>query len=406
MSNYSYQAINESGFTVNGTLYAESIEAAHMTLASRGLIPTKVVKKSQLSGLFLRITIKDNLQLIRAPDLILFTKQFKTMNAAGIPLLSLLRALENQTENKKLKAIVISITQDIKEGASLYEAFRKYPKVFSPLYCAMIRTGEASGSLPEVLDRLIYLIEHEYYIKSNIKSALQYPAIVFFFLVTAFFILLTVVVPKFANQFARVGAELPLPTQICLKLYQIFSEYWVLLFALSFSACLGVVSFLRTPRGRILKDRTLMKIPLVGSLFVKAAMSRFASIFSILQKSGISVLDAMRILTITIGNTAISKEFEHITERLEEGRGISVPLRSAKYFTPIVISMVAIGEEAGNLDKMLYEISQHYDSEIEYGIKKFSNAIGPILTISLAVVIGFFALAIYLPMWNMAQLVK
>lgn len=402
---FSYQAVNENGHKISGTLEAESIGAANAALVSRGLIPLKVVKRRQLNSGPLLNSVKERLNPVKTPDLILFTKQFKTMINAGIPMLTLLRALENQTENRQLKLIVTSMTQEIKEGASLFEVFHKYPRVFSPLYCAMIRAGEASGALPQIMERLIYLIEHEYRLRSNIRSALQYPAIVLFFLIVAFFILLTVVVPKFVGQFAKAGVSLPLPTVICLKMYQFFSHYWPLMFILLLLVGFGLGSFLKTPRGRYLKDRLLMQLPLVGPLFVKAAMSRFASIFSILQKSGIAVLDAMRILTETINNTAISREFEYITERLEEGRGMSAPLRSAKYFTPIVINMVAVGEDAGNLEEMLYEVSQHYDSEMEYGMKKLSEAIGPVLTIGLAVVIGFFALAIYLPMWNMAQIV-
>ncbi len=406
MSFFSYRAINENGHKVTGTLESDSLECAHSVLLSRGLIPLKVNKKKQIDVAPLQNFVRQRFQRICAPDLIIFTKQFKTMIAAGVPMLILLRALENQTENNKLKSIVVSIAQDIKEGASLFEAFRKYPYIFSPLYCAMIRAGETSGALPQILERLVYLIEHEYRIKSNIRSALQYPAIVLISLIVAFFTLLTVVVPKFAAQYAKVGTELPLPTQICIQMYHIFSRYWFGLFFLLLLLIVGGSVLCQTHRGRFLKDRIAMQLPLIGPLFIKSAMSRFASIFSILQRSGITVLESMRILTITIDNNAIAKEFENITERLEEGRGISVPLRSAKYFTPIVINMVAVGEDSGNLEEMLHEVSLHYDSEMEYGMKKVSEAIGPILTLGLAVVVGFFALAIYLPMWNIAHFVK
>jgi type IV pilus assembly protein PilC len=405
MPTFIYQAFNENGSKVNGTLEAETSDAANALLLAREFIPVKVSQKHQLSGTSLRQDLLERFNRVKAPELILFTKQFKTLLNAGVPMLSILKALENQTESKALKGIILSLAQDVKEGASLYDSFRKFPRVFSPLYCSMVRAGEISGALPQILERLIYLIEHEHNLKSNIRSALQYPAVVLSFLAIAFIVLLTFVVPKFVTQFSRAGLELPLPTVICMKMYLIVSNYWYILLILVVLMGVGWNAYVKTPDGRYMKDRVLMRLPLVGPLLIKAAMSRFASIFSILQSSGVAVLDSMRILSDTINNAAISKEFQNITERLEEGRGISVPLRSAKYFTPIVINMVAVGEDSGNLEDMLREVSLHYDSEMEYAMKKLSDAIGPILTIGLAVVIGFFALAIYLPMWDLTKMV-
>jgi type II secretory pathway component PulF len=343
---------------------------------------------------------------IKGPDLILFTKQLRTLLKAGVPIIKMLEVLENQTENLNLKQVIGTISQDINEGASLYDAFRKHPRAFSPLYCSMVRAGEASGALPEILDRLSYITEHEHKIKSDIKSALQYPIIVIAFLVIAFFVLLTFVIPKFVRIFTTAGIDLPLPTQICMMLYQFMSDFWYLLIGGVVALAVFINYYLRTEQGKFLFYSLVMKVPIMGPLFIKSAMSRFASIFAILQSSGITVLDAMKILYGTIGNAAISRELDEINERLEEGRGIAGPLRSAKYFPPMVINMVAIGEEAGNLDEMLNEISKHYDDELEYAMKKLSDAIGPILTVGLAAVVGFFALAIFLPMWDLTQMVK
>ncbi|HUT44050.1 MAG TPA: type II secretion system F family protein, partial [Desulfobacterales bacterium] len=261
-------------------------------------------------------------------------------------------------------------------------------------------------ALPEILDRLTYIIEHEYKVKSDIKSALQYPIIVVSFLVIAFFVLLTFVIPKFVNIFAGAGLKLPLPTKICMALYQFMANYWLLIIGGIFIFAALLVLFLRTKQGQFLKDSLLIKVPIVGQLLLKAAISRFASIFAILHSSGVDILDSMDILTGTIGNAAISHELEGIKNRLEEGRGIAGPLMAAKYFTPMVINMVAIGEETGNLQDMLQEAASHYDTEVEYSMKKMSEAIGPMLTVGLAAVIGFFALAIFLPMWDLTTMVK
>ena len=406
MPKYIYKAINEIGNAVSGVIEAESTETANNALIARGNIPTMVSLEHGLTARSGWTGIREIFSKVNTPELILFTKQFKTMLHAGVPMVKLLQVLEDQTANLKLKKILGSMSQDIKEGSSLYNAFKKYPKTFSPLYCSMIRAGEASGALPEVMERLTYIIEHEHRVKSDIKAALQYPLIVLVFLFIAFFVLLTFVIPKFVNIFERSGMDIPVPTMICMTLYSFMVNYWYIFFGLLILSAAFLNYYFKTDNGRYVRDVFLMKVPIIGPLFIKSAMSRFASIFSILQSSGVAVLESMNILSGTINNSAISREFDRINEKLEEGRGIAEPLKSAKYFTPIVTNMIAIGEESGNLDEMLNEISDHYDVELEYAVKKLSEAMGPILTIGLAGIVGFFALSIFLPMWDMTKMVK
>lgn len=406
MPKFSYQAITETGATTSGEVEAESLESANSILASRGFIPTRVkAEQPALSGLQLS-HIRERFSPIKAPELILFTKQFKTMFAAGVAMMNMLGILQEQTENLKLRRILGTMHQDIKEGASLHEAFSKHKKVFSPLYCSMIRAGEASGALPEVLERLIYIIEHEHKVKSDIKSALTYPIIVVVFLFSAFLVLITQVIPKFVNIFKNAGLTLPLPTQICLLIYQFLSNYWHLILGGVALIAIFLFYYLKTDQGKFTRDTILMRVPLLGPLFMKSSVSRFASIFSILQSSGVDVLDSMDILAGTIGNAAVARELEGIKDSLAEGRGIAGPLGQAKYFTPMLINMVAIGEESGKLESMLRDVAEHYDTEVEYSMKKLSEAIGPLLTVGLAAVVGFFALAIFLPMWDLTRIAK
>jgi len=404
MPTYSYQAINESGSIVTGELEADSTDMANNILSARGYLPSQVVVKGQVVSSDFVKRLKERLTTIKPPELILFTKQFKTLIRAGVPILKVFKVIENQTENVTLKDIILSVSQDVEQGAALHDAFRRHPKAFSPLYCSMLRAGEASGALPEILERLIYILEHEHKIRSEIRAALSYPIIVLTFLGLAFFVLLTFVIPQFVGIFERSNIALPIPTQICMLMYKFLASYWLLLIAGIVGGIIFFSYYLKTEQGLLAKDTFLMRLPLLGPLFAKAAMARFASIFSILQASGVPVLDCIRILSETIGNAAISKEFDLVTERLEEGRGLAEPLKSAKYFPPIVINMIAIGEESDSLEDMLSEIALHYDSELEYAMKKLSEAIGPLLTLGLAVVVGFFALAIYLPMWDMTKM--
>lgn len=401
---YKFRAINESGSTFSDVVEAESVEMVNSILTARGYIPLSVTEQGLAAGGLVWTRVKERLTPIRIPELILFTKQFRTMMRAGVSIIRLLEVLENQTENPMLRRIVIDMSNDIKEGASLYEAFSEHPQAFSPLYCGMVQAGEASGALPDILERLLYIVEHEHKIKSDVKSALQYPMIVLSFLVIAFFILLTFVIPKFVDLFLRSNIALPLPTRICMLLYKLLADYWFLLAGGVVVGAAVLIYYLRTEQGKYMRDALLLRMPIFGNLFVKAAMSRFSSVFAILQASGVTVLESMKILVGTVGNVAVAREIERIAERLEEGRGIANPLRSAKYFTPIVINMVAIGEEAGSLDEMLREVSEHYDVELEYAMKKISDSIAPILTVGLAFVVGFFALAIFLPMWDLTKM--
>ncbi|MEW6267021.1 MAG: type II secretion system F family protein [Thermodesulfobacteriota bacterium] len=404
MPRFAYQAINENGTTVSGVLEADTQELANTLLSARGLIPARITLEGRATSWLARLD--QMLTAIRPWDIILFTKQLSTMLKAGIPIVRLFQILESQTDNKKLKAIINDLIQDIQAGSSLTEAFRKHPVAFSPLYVSMLQAGEASGQLPEVLERLIYIIEHEYKVKKDIQSALAYPIIVVVALVAAFFILLTYVVPKFVSIFARAKVALPWPTKVCIVMYTAIFDYWPILLGLVVVLGTGLYLYLKSENGRLVKDAALIRLPLLGPLFIKSAMSRFASIFAILQASGVAILDIMKILTGTIGNYAISRSFDALADKLKEGRGISEPLRSAEYFPPMVVNMVAIGEESGNLDEMLSAVSKHYDTEVEYATAKLSMAIGPLLVVGLAVVVGFFALAIYLPMWDLTKTVS
>lgn len=405
MPNYYYQALDDNGKQVQGEIKADSVDTAKNIIASKGFIPVKVSlikisRKDYLNNLaFSSATIKTR-------DLILFTKQFRTMIKAGIAIMEALNVLESQAESPVLRNTLSAISRDVGQGVSLFEAFSKHPRVFNNFYCNIIEVGEASGSLVAVLDRLAHMIEHEYQIKTNISTALQYPVIVIVFFFVAFFLLLTYVVPTFARIFVSAGLELPITTQICIQMYQVLIEYWPFL-VIGLIGCVftgGVC--LRTRQGRYYFDVFLLNIPLIGTLFEKAAMSRFASLFSILQTSGVSILTSLDILARVIGNTAISREFEQISIMVETGHGLSGPLKSAAYFPPMVVHMVRIGEESGQLEEMLSEITIHYDFELDYTVKRLSDAIGPLLTIGLAVVVGFFALAILVPMWDMAKIAR
>lgn len=405
MPKFVYQAIDSTGTVVSGTIEGDSISYANMVLTQRGLIPSSVeVDKGEVASVW--GWVQSKLTPIKPQELIMFTRQLRTMLNAGVPILRTLEVLESQTLNPKLKKITAAVASQIKEGSSLSEALAKYPSVFNQLFTSMIAAGEASGSLTEILSRLIYMMDHEHKIKSDIKAAMQYPLMVLIALSVAFFVLLTFVIPKFVAIFQRAGIKLPLPTKICMLLYQAISQYWFITFGILAVLIISLVMFLRTYRGKYLKDLMLLKMPIIGPLFIKTIMARFSSIFSILQSSGVPIISAIQILSGTIGNTVITNQFDKLKDKVEQGAGISGPLSTAKFFTPMVVQMIAIGEESGQLDEMLGEVSRHYDEEVNHAVKQMSDAIGPILVVGLAGVVGFFAFAIFLPMWDLTQLAK
>ncbi|GAB6094418.1 type II secretion system F family protein [Desulfatiferula olefinivorans] len=402
---FQYTAIGPLGREIKGRISARSREEAEEEVGRKGEIPLSI-REVSASGDGVFSGLADALTPVSADELVLFTKQFRTLIRAGVNIIQILDILEEQTANARLKKTVAALRKDLNAGAGISEAFARHPGVFSPLYCSMIEAGEVSGSLPDILDRLIYIIAHEHKIKSDIKSALRYPTIVVVTLVAAFFILLTFVIPKFVGIFAKAGIDLPLPTVICLNLYHLIDRFGFLLAALAACLVVAFVFSMKTEQGRFVRDSVILAVPIIGPLFVKSVMSRFASVFSILLTSGVTILNSMDVLSKTIGNAAITRQFRAISSRLEEGQGMARPLRSARYFPPMVVNMVAIGEESGSLDEMLKEVAAHYDDEVEYAVKGLSEAIGPILTVGLAAVVGFFALAIFLPMWDLTKMVK
>jgi type IV pilus assembly protein PilC len=403
MTIFAYSGRNLQGEKVEGSVDAVSIEAARNALLGKDVIPSFIKessgKSSGSSGFSLRAKVT-------TPELILFTKQLRTMLNAGITVIKGFGILKEQTTNQTLSRALDAIGKDIHEGSSLTDAFQKHGHVFPQLYCSLVRAGEMSGTLPEVLDRLIYIIEHEYRLREDIKSALRYPKMVVFALGLAFFVLLTFVIPKFVGVFKGAGLVLPLPTRICLSMYEGLRLYWLYLLGGFVLFYLVLRGYFKTTAGAYMRDLVQLRLPIIGPLFNKAAMSRFASILSILTASGVTILSSMRIISDAIGNSAIGKEFDRMSTQMEEGRGIARPLRETKFFPPMVVNMVAIGEESGSLEEMLRQIAKHYDEEVEYTTKGLAEAIGPILIVCLTAVVGFFALAIFLPMWDLTKVVK
>lgn len=403
MGRYVYEAVSEAGERLRGRLVADSAAEVQERILAMDCLPLRVRPDSLAPGAGLWGGLVPGGE-VGTGERILLIRQLRTMLGAGVPMLTILGVLTEQAEHPRLRAICAAMTEAVRRGASLSAALAAHPEAFPDLCVSMVRAGEAAGALPEVLDRLIYILSHEQEVRRDIRSALQYPATVAVALVGAFFFLLAFVIPTFARMFAKAHIALPWPTRVALALHTAVVAHWYVAASIAGVVLVALWIWLRTAGGRLVRDRLLLALPLVGGVLRKAAMSRFASVFSILQASGVPVLSALDIVTGSIGNTAVARELSGLTERVRTGQGLAGPLARARYFPPMVVSMVAVGEESGSLETMLGAISEHYDAEVSYAAKRLSEALGPLLVLGLAVVVGFFALAVFTPMWDMTRL--
>lgn len=404
MGTFTYRARDEKGSLVTGTLDGDGKQAVYQQLDAMGLFPVSASEIgrgfSSLDDIFVRF------QRVKYDDLVFFTRQLQTVVRAGIPLISGLKALEEQTSNTRLKAAIRTICQDVDRGQSFSDALSKHKGIFPELYTSMVRAGELGGSLEEVLERLSGVLEFQMRTKEMLKSALRYPMFVIGTLVIAFIVLINVVVPKFVPLFKGSKVALPLPTQILIFINDIMSAYGV--FVISGIIVLIVFFFLyiRTERGSFLFDNFKLKIPLIGPIILKICMGRFAFTLENLVRAGVPIVKTLEIVSRTVGNNFIARKVLEIGVKIEKGRGISRPMRDAKIFPPLVIHLVSTGEETGSLEEMLREVSTHYDREVSYSVNRLSAWVEPILTAGLSIMVLFLALAIFMPWWNIMGAMK
>jgi len=399
MGKFTYKARDEKGSLVTGMIEGDNRRAAYLQIDALGLFPIAVSETKEQSFSLENLLV--SLRPVRYDDIIFFTRQLQTVIRAGIPMLTGLRALEEQTSNVKLRAAIREMAQEIDKGASLSDALMKQKKLFPDLYTSMVKAGEVGGSLEEVLDRLATLLEFQLKTKETLKSAIRYPIFVVTTLAIAFLVLINFVVPRFAVLFRGAKTELPLPTRMLLIINDIFQHYGIYLVVFIVLAFGAFFLYKRTAAGTLAIDRLKLRAPLIGPIILKICMSRFANMFENLIKVGIPVVRALEVVSRTVGNEYIAQKILEISGKIEKGLGISRPLKEAEIFPPLVIHLISTGEQTGSLEDMLKEVSTHYDREITYSINRLSTWIEPLLTAGLSLMVLFLALAIFLPWWNM-----
>jgi len=402
-STYQYKVRDRHGKLTSGSLIADSETLVLARLREQGLTPIEIKKRSARgSGLNIQLTKKK----IKFKALAVFSRQFATMVNSGLPILRALTILADQTENPEFARILTQARLDVEQGASLSTALAKHPKPFNDLYIAMVRSGETGGSLDDVLLRLADMIEREVVLRGKIKSAMTYPVAVVALVVLIMSAMLLFVVPQFKTIYAGLGSELPLPTKILLGMSEGFTGYWYVVLAAAFGARFAFRRYKKTDAGRMQVDAIKLRLPVFGSLFHRTALARFSSTLAMLLKSGVPILQALEIVSDTVNNQVIGSAIMDVQSSVREGESIAKPLSSHPVFPPMVVQMIAVGEETGQIDTMLEKIARFYDQEVEAAVDALTSLIEPLLIAVIGACVGAAVVALYMPMFGIINQIK
>ncbi len=380
---------------VTGERFAPNKMALETALKNEQIIPLSIQEKGK------EIVLPTVKKKVKDRDLALFTRQFSVMIESGLPLVQCLKILAMQQQKKSFQAILLGVQKDVESGMSLADAMEKYPHVFDSLYVNMIRAGEAGGILDVILKRLSAYMEKMVKLKSSIKSALIYPAVVISVAITAVFILLWKVIPTFASLFEGLGADLPVPTKIVIAISKFLQHFGLLIVILVALGIYGVKKWYQTEKGKKVLDNLMLKIPVIGMLIAKITIARITKTLSTLVSSGIAILDALEITAKAAGNVIFEETVMKIRGEIEKGRDMATPMEESGMFPTMVIQMVRVGEQTGELDAMLERVSQFYEDEVDRAVANLMSLLEPLLLVFLGVTIGSIVVAMYMPMFSL-----
>lgn len=399
MALYSYAGIDRSGKSRKGVVDAESERAARTKLKGEGVFPSEIRETGETVE---RSPLKQ--RRVSVSQLAITTRQLATLVAAGMPLIDSLRALADQIDNTRLRSVILEVTDRVNEGSTLADAMREYPRVFPNLYSNMVASGEATGGLDLVLERLADLLESQAALQRKVLSALAYPALMLMLCFGVIVILLAFVVPEITKVFESQKAVLPVPTQIVIGVSRLLGEYWWLLLALVALGVLLLQRYGKTEGGRRRLDSLKLKLPISGNISLKICSSRFARNLGTLLASGVELLTALAIVKSIVGNVVLEKIIEESAEGVREGRGLAAELKKGGRFPKLLVHMIAVGEQSGQLDTMLLRAATAFESEVNAIISSLTSILEPVLIVVLAGIVGCILAAVMLPMLEMSQL--
>ena len=407
---YAYRGRNSRGELVQGRLEGNDSGAIADHLLNTGVTPIEILAASG-GATVSAAQMPDVLRRMFQPpitivDLMLFSRQMYTLLKAGVPILRALAGLEESTSNTTLKAVVADLRVSLDSGRELSAAMRRHPNVFSPFYVSLVRVGETTGMLENVFLRLFEHLDFEKEIRDRIKSALRYPMFVVIAMSIALVIVNIVVIPAFAKMFAGYNATLPLMTRIVIGFSNFTVAYWPVMLAALVGAIIVFNIWRATPDGKYTWDRIKLRIPIGGKIILKATLARFARSLALSIKSGVPVVQGLTTVAGAVDNDYLARRIEQMRDGVERGESVLRTALTSGIFTPVVLQMIAVGDETGELDDLMLEVAQLYERDVDYDVKALAAQIEPILIVFLGVLVLILALAIFLPIWDLASVAR
>ena len=398
-SNFSWEGIDKRGQIIKGEISGPSIAMAKAMLRRQGVNPTKVRKKS-------KPLLSRGKARIKAKDISIFSRQLSTMMNSGVPLVQSFDIIGKGHANKSMQSLMTSIRTDIESGSNLSDALRKHPLYFDDLFCNLVSAGEHAGILDGILDKIATYKEKTEAIKGKIKKAMFYPAAVMVVAIIITIILMVAVIPQFATMFAGFGAELPAMTRIVIAMSEFMQKWWLAVVAVLVGTIYGLVQLKKRskPFNRFF-DRTILKVPIFGSIFRKAAIARYARTLSTMFAAGVPLVEAMQSVAGAVGNVIYGDAILKMRDEVSTGTQLNVAMRQTNLFPSMVNQMTAIGEEAGSVDSMLAKVADFYEEEVDNAVDGLSSLLEPIIMVVLGGLIGGLVIAMYLPIFQMGKVV-
>ncbi len=405
MALFDYSGRNQNGELVTGSLEAANPNAAAIQLQNQSIIPVSIKEqqRKESAGLNLDFNFRKK---INYDDLIMLCRQMRALTRAGVPIIQAVSGLSEISKSETLKESLADIGVRLASGTGLGTAMAAHPKVFNSMFVSMVQVGENTGRLEDAFSKLISHIEMERDTRNRMTQAMRYPTFVVGAMFVAMMIINMFVIPQFAKVFSKVGADLPTPTLILVSVSNFTVEYWWLVFGTLFAVVFGFRYYIKTPKGHLWWDEKKLRLPVIGGIFERIALSRFSRSFAMTFESGVPVLQALSIVGPTVGNEYIAHHIAEIRRGVERGDSLARTAAAAGIFSDLVLQMIAIGEETGSLDKLLHDVADFYDEEVDYDLKGLADAIEPIVLVFLGVLVLVLALGVFLPMWELGSAMK